>query len=135
MVESLIGKQTTNIRESISPTERFSITLRYLATGNTLKDLKFISAIAQQTIGKIVIENKLPTRVYKARRVVEDTFGILASRFGVFQRQMLLSSEKAQIVILACCCLQNFLNRMSKRYIMQGTVDWEDENEVVQMGS
>ena len=36
MVEPLIVKQTTNMRQPISPTERLSITLRYLATGNTL---------------------------------------------------------------------------------------------------
>ena len=37
IVEPLIVKQTTNyMRQPISPTERLSITLRYLATGNTL---------------------------------------------------------------------------------------------------
>ncbi|GFO43143.1 ankyrin repeat domain-containing protein 27 [Plakobranchus ocellatus] len=56
MVEPLIVKQTTNMRQPISPAERLSITLRYLATGNTFEDLKFVSAIAPQTIGKIVIE-------------------------------------------------------------------------------
>lgn len=67
--------------------------------------------------------------------VVENAFGILASRFGVFQRQMLLSPEKAQTVTLACCYLHNFLRRKSNRYIMQGTVDWEDENGTVHGGS
>ncbi|XP_041361954.1 uncharacterized protein LOC121377926 [Gigantopelta aegis] len=36
--------------------ERLSITLRFLATGNTFEDLKFISAISPQSIGRIVIE-------------------------------------------------------------------------------
>ena len=48
MVEPLIRKQTTNVREPISLTECLSIRLRYLATGNTFEDLKFISAIAPQ---------------------------------------------------------------------------------------
>lgn len=74
-------------------------------------------------------------RLSRARMVVENAFGILASRFGVFQRQMLLSPEKAQTVTLACCYLHNFLRRKSKRYIMQGTVDWEDENGTVHGGS
>ena len=56
MVKPLIGKQTTNMRQPISPTDRLSITLRFLTTGNTFEDLKFVSAIAPQTIGKIVIE-------------------------------------------------------------------------------
>ena len=33
-------------------------------------------------------------RLGRAGRVVENAFGILASKFGVFQRQMLLSPEK-----------------------------------------
>lgn len=74
-------------------------------------------------------------RLSRGRRVVENAFGILASRFGVFQRQMLLSPEKAQAVTLACCYLHNFLRRKSRRYIMQGTVDWEDENGSVHGGS
>jgi len=56
MIMPMIAKQTTNMREPISCMERLSITLRYLATGNTFEDLKFISAIAPQTIGKLVIE-------------------------------------------------------------------------------
>ena len=56
MVEPLIVKQTTNMRQPISPTERLSITLRYLATGNTFEDQTFVSAIVPQTIGNIVIE-------------------------------------------------------------------------------
>ena len=74
-------------------------------------------------------------RLSRARRVVENAFGILVSRFGVFQRQMLLSPEKAQTVTLACCYLHNFLRRKSNRYIMQGTVDWEDENGTAHKGS
>lgn len=44
------------MREAIPASHRLSITLRYLATGNTFEDLKFISAISPQSIGKIVIE-------------------------------------------------------------------------------
>jgi hypothetical protein len=33
-----------------------SITLRYLATGNTFEDLKFTGAISPQSIGIIVME-------------------------------------------------------------------------------
>ena len=35
MVEPLIEKQTTNMHQTISHAESFSITLRYLATGKT----------------------------------------------------------------------------------------------------
>ena len=49
-VEPLISKQTTSVSELISLTERLSITLCYLAMGNTFKDLKFIGAIAPQSL-------------------------------------------------------------------------------------
>lgn len=56
LVTPFIQKQDTMMRESISPLQRLSITLRYLATGNTFEDLKFISAISPQSIGRIVME-------------------------------------------------------------------------------
>ncbi|GFO24820.1 hypothetical protein PoB_005132500 [Plakobranchus ocellatus] len=48
--------QDTNMRDAISPTYRLSITLRFLATGNSFEDLKFMSAICPQAIGNIVME-------------------------------------------------------------------------------
>ncbi|RUM45877.1 MAG: hypothetical protein DSY80_02855 [Desulfocapsa sp.] len=53
MVTPLIEKQKTIMRDPISPSERLSVTLRYLATGNSFEDLKFSSAVSP---GKIVIE-------------------------------------------------------------------------------
>jgi hypothetical protein len=37
----IIKKEDTVIREAISPYERLSVTLRYLATGRNYEDLKF----------------------------------------------------------------------------------------------
>lgn len=48
-------------------------------------------------------------RLTRARRVVENAFGILASKFGVFQKPINLSPEKAVKITLACCYLHNFL--------------------------
>ena len=50
MVEPLIGKQIISMRQPISPTDRLSITLRYLATGNTFEDLNVVNAIAPLTL-------------------------------------------------------------------------------------
>lgn len=61
-----------------------------------------------------------------SKRIYNYAFGILASRFGVFQRAIQLSPDKAQTVTLACCYLHNFLRKKSKRYIVGGTADWED---------
>ena len=41
-------------------------------------------------------------RLSRARRVVENSFGILVSRFGVLQRPIALSPRKAQTIVLTC---------------------------------
>lgn len=46
-------------------------------------------------------------RLSRGRRVVENVFSILVSRFGIFQRQILLSPDKATTITLACCYLHN----------------------------
>lgn len=56
LVTPLTTKKHTNMREAIPPFQRLSITLRYLATGNTLEDLKFHSAISPQSLSLIIME-------------------------------------------------------------------------------
>lgn len=56
LVEPRIKKVDTTMRDAISVSERLSITLRYLASGNSFEDLKFTSAISAQAIGRIVVE-------------------------------------------------------------------------------
>ncbi|XP_045480933.1 putative nuclease HARBI1 [Harmonia axyridis] len=50
-------------------------------------------------------------RLSRARRVVENAFGMLGSRFKIFHREINLSLEKLDKVILGCCVLHNFLRR------------------------
>ena len=59
-------------------------------------------------------------RLARARRVVENAFGILASRFRLFQTAINLAEYKLNFIILSCCILHNFLNKHSANYI--GTV-------------
>ncbi|XP_054747281.1 putative nuclease HARBI1 [Anastrepha obliqua] len=66
-------------------------------------------------------------RLSRARRIVENVFGILVSRFGVLQTTIQLAPEKAQIIVLACCYLHNFL-RKKKSYSFSHLIDQEDEN-------
>lgn len=48
-------------------------------------------------------------RLSRARVVVENAFGILTSRFGVFQKSICLEPKKAETITMACCYLHNFL--------------------------
>ena len=56
MLAPIITKQNTVMRDSIPAYTRLSVTLRYLATGNTFEDLKFSNAVSPQSISKIVME-------------------------------------------------------------------------------
>lgn len=56
MVAPIISKKNTVMRESIPAYTRLSVTLRYLATGNTFEDLKFGNAVSPQSISRIVME-------------------------------------------------------------------------------
>ena len=45
----------------------------------------------------------------RARRVIENAFGTLASRLRVFRAPIPLMPEKVELVVLASCVLHNFL--------------------------
>ncbi|KAM6937853.1 uncharacterized protein FYW49_000093 [Xenentodon cancila] len=55
-VEHLIRKRDTKMRLAISPRERLSLTLRFLATGETFQSLRFQYRIGTSTISQIVME-------------------------------------------------------------------------------
>lgn len=82
MVKPKIEKQNTKLRDAIPASQRLSITLRYLGTGNTFEDLKFTSAMSPQVIGKIVMETCeaiiLSLKDYiKVRKVPKHTIFLL----------------------------------------------------------
>ncbi|KAK5637862.1 hypothetical protein RI129_000145 [Pyrocoelia pectoralis] len=56
LVSPYIEKNDTVMRQSISPHERLSSTLRCLATGRSLQDLKYSAVISPQALGKIIPE-------------------------------------------------------------------------------
>ncbi|KAK8787435.1 hypothetical protein V5799_022789 [Amblyomma americanum] len=48
-------------------------------------------------------------RLSRARRCVENAFGVMASRFRIFRRVINLLPENADYVVMASCVLHNFL--------------------------
>ena len=73
-------------------------------------------------------------RLSRARRVVENAFGILSARFRIFRAPITTTVANVQKIILAACVLYNFLCS-NKEYIMPGNLDTEDlQNHCVHLG-
>jgi hypothetical protein len=64
-------------------------------------------------------------RLSRARRVVENAFGILANRFRVFLTTIKLSPDKVVDLVLAACCLHNFMIDNNK-HAYTSALDIED---------
>lgn len=74
-------------------------------------------------------ERILNSRLSRARRVVENAFGILANRWRLFRITIPLHPDNAGKVTLAAVCLHNFLrDRHSETYTPPGLADEEDED-------
>nr|XP_022910725.1 putative nuclease HARBI1 [Onthophagus taurus] len=74
-------------------------------------------------------------RLSRARRVVENTFGILVSKFRVFEKAISLKLQSVEKIVLACCTLHNWLRKTNPTYISRGLIDYEDENHGIFPGS
>ena len=70
-------------------------------------------------------------RLSRARRVVENAFGILANRFRVFLTPIALPPHTVEEIVLASCALHNYLRGHSTAcdmYSPVGILDTEDPN-------
>ena len=72
-------------------------------------------------------------RLSRARRLIENTFGILTSKFRIFRRPIIANPSKVTNVVKAACCLHNYLKiseasdpRSQRPYCPPGYVDSED---------
>lgn len=76
-----------------------------------------------------------PKRLSRARRIVENVFGILSAVFRVLRKPMLLEPHKAEKVIMACIYLHNYLrkNQSSKNvYSPNGSFDSEINGQIIE---
>lgn len=78
-------------------------------------------------------------RLSRARRVVENAFGIMTSIFRVFGKPMQLKVENAEKITKACTYLHNYLRKSKTSrplYTPPGSFDTEDlENGVIVNGT
>jgi DDE superfamily endonuclease len=75
-------------------------------------------------------------RLSRARNVVENAFGILASRFRIFHTEINMQLRKTEWVVLATCALHNLLRRKSHGYLgfnildITDTLQYEEERQI-----
>lgn len=78
-------------------------------------------------------EKNSPKRIYnyrvsRARRVVENTFGIMSSVFRILRKPILLKPQHATTVILSCVYLHNFLRKYSISYASNTPINADEGN-------
>lgn len=67
-------------------------------------------------------------RLSRARRIIENVFGILVARFRIFHTDINVNIERIEKIVLACCVLHNFLRKKCAEYIPLDHFDIEDHN-------
>lgn len=72
----------------------------------------------------------------RARRIIENAFGILCARFRILMRPLELDVANAMEVVRACIALHNFLiSSNNKIYVPPGFMDTQDSDGNVTTGS
>lgn len=74
-------------------------------------------------------------RISRARRTIENAFGILVARWRILLSTLYLHPNNAEDVVLACIALHNFVMfHHPNNYCSSKFVDWDDENGIIQPG-
>ncbi|XP_036348021.1 putative nuclease HARBI1 [Rhagoletis pomonella] len=75
-------------------------------------------------------------RLSRARRVIENSFGILTARWRVLRKVIDCSPENCEKIVLACLVLHNFvmLNDLKRWYCPENFVDTDDPEQVTTNG-
>ncbi|XP_076243412.1 uncharacterized protein LOC143184813 [Calliopsis andreniformis] len=62
-------------------------------------------------------------RLSRARRVVENTFGILSQKFRIYNRRIECSPANIDYFILSTCILHNFIRKHDGKNVSTNNVD------------
>ena len=74
-------------------------------------------------------------RLSRARRVIENSFGILVARWRIYHRPIQTSVETAENIVKATVCLHNYLRQTNTAsYCPSGFLDNEDSTGQIQPG-
>lgn len=88
---------------------------------------------------KGVYDKSNPERIFnyrlsRARRIVKNVFGIMASVFRILRKPMLLQPEKVSVIVMTCVLLHTFLRKSktsSSKYASRELFDNEDKDRLI----
>lgn len=86
-VTPIIQKKDTNMRKAISPHEKLSATLRFLATGSTYQSLKFSTVISAPSLCTII-----PETCRSLVTVLKDYIKVIGVVYRQLRRQVVLKN-------------------------------------------
>lgn len=75
-------------------------------------------------------------RLSRARRIIENTFGIMGVRWQILNSCISCSPKNAELIIKALVCLHNFMMTCGRaQYCSQGLIDIEHNNGEIERGT
>ena len=144
LVGPVIIKQNTHLRESISAKQHLVITIRFLSNG----DLPFFLVgdeifplkkwLMRPYPGTDLAceENKIYNyRHSMVRRVIENAFGILSTRWRIFHKPIRATIKNVENYTLSCLALHNYLRQLNNAlYKPVGFVDSKSKDGTIKEG-
>ena len=73
-------------------------------------------------------------RLSRARRIMENAFGILANQFQCVLMTLQQEPETVDSIVLACCCFHNLM-QMQHTALQNAALDQEDDNHQLNPGA
>ena len=117
------------------PFEGCEVPLPYYLVGDAIFGLK--TWMQRPFPGRNISENQriFNYRLSRARRVVENTFGIMTARWGIFSHPINASVQTAEAITKNVVCLHNFLRQTNcAAYCPNGFADSEDSSGEIRLG-
>jgi len=139
LLNSKMGKKFDKDRFNVPDPERipdFNDTLPYFLVGDEIFPLK--QWLMRPFAGKqLTDENRkiFNYRLSRARRIIENTFGILVARWRIFQKAIEGKPETVEKIVLAATALHNYLQQTDNaHYTPAGFIDSENSSGAVSLG-